>query len=80
MRVGRRGEEFTREEFEERLPNAREVARESSDEELISYYDNGTQVGTWRENLRTKDSHGEIFTEVDSALARSLLRGKGQSR
>ena len=57
-------------EFFKRFSDAQEIGRDSTDSHLSVFYDNGREVGCWREERRTTIGKGEILSEKDAELAR----------
>jgi len=58
------------EDFFKRFSDSQEIGREISDSHLSVFYDNGREVGCWREERRTTIGKGEALSEKDAELAR----------
>jgi hypothetical protein len=57
-------------DFFNRFSDAQEIGRDTTDSHLSVFYDNGREVGCWREERRTTTGNGEILSEKDAELAR----------
>lgn len=59
-----------RKRFTRRFPEATEIGRDATPDELVVFFDNGKDVGGWRENRRTTTGAGELLGSDDAATAR----------
>jgi len=57
-------------EFFKRFSDSQEIGRDITDSRLSVFYDNGREVGCWREDRRTTIGKGEVLSEKDAELAR----------
>lgn len=61
-------------EFARRFRDHQEIGREVTDARLLVFYDNGKEVGLWREDRRTTQGTGEVLGPQDAAMARYWYR------
>jgi hypothetical protein len=64
-------------DFVRRFPENKEIGRDINDEEVVVYCDNGTEVGTWRQNRRTTEGRGEVLSHDNADMARYWFRKTG---
>ncbi len=57
-------------EFAERFSEHQEIGRDLTDDQLSIFFDNGQDVGLWREDRRTTIGHGEVLGTQAAAMAR----------
>jgi hypothetical protein len=57
-------------EFARRFRDHQEIGRDSTDTHLLVFYDNGREVGLWREDRRTTQGTGEVLGPDDAEMAR----------
>jgi hypothetical protein len=73
-------------DFVRRFPEHKEIGRDLTDSELRIFFDNGEEVGAWRENRRTTVGAGEVLGEADAEMARhwcrvqKMLAGRGDAQ
>jgi len=66
-------------DFFKRFADHHEIGRDITDAELSVFYDNGRDVGLWREQRSTTIGQGEVLSEQDADAARywcKLVRGR----
>jgi hypothetical protein len=61
-------------EFARRFRDHQEIGREVTEKNLLVFYDNGKEVGLWRENRRTTKGTGEVLAPEDADMARYWYR------
>ena len=61
-------------EFARRFRDHQEIGRDATDSHLLFFYDNGSEVGLWRENRRTTQGTGEVLGPHDAEMARYWYR------
>jgi hypothetical protein len=61
-------------EFARRFRDHQEIGREVTDTHLLVFYDNGQEVGLWRENRRTTQGAGQVLSPSDAEMARFWYR------
>ena len=61
-------------EFARRFRDYQEIGREVTDTHLLVFYDDGKEVGLWRENRRTTQGTGYILAPQDAEMARYWFR------
>jgi hypothetical protein len=61
-------------EFARRFRDHQEIGREVTDTHLLVFYDNGEEVGLWRENRRTTQGVGDVLSPSDGEMARYWYR------
>jgi hypothetical protein len=61
-------------EFSRRFRDHQEIGREVTDTHLLVFYDNGKEVGLWRENRRTTQGSGEVLSPGDAEMSRYWYR------
>jgi len=69
-------------EFVRRFPEDKEIGRDITEDEVVVFSDNGTDVGAWRMNRRTTEGQGEVLSPNDAEMARHWYRNRdgGHSR
>ena len=65
--------------FVRRFREDQEIGRDLTDDELVVYCDNGTDVGAWRVNRRTTCGRGEILSPDNAEMARCWFRNRDRS-
>ena len=58
-------------EFFRRFDDSQEIGRDITDTELSVFYDNGQEVGLWRENRATTVGNGSVLAPQESERARN---------
>jgi hypothetical protein len=61
-------------EFARRFCDHQEIGRDITDTHLLVFYDNGREVGLWRENRRSTEGTGEVLSPGDAEMARFWYR------
>jgi hypothetical protein len=61
-------------EFARRFRDHHEIGREATDTHLLVFYDNGREVGLWREDRRTTRGTGRVLGPQDAEMARYWYR------
>jgi hypothetical protein len=61
-------------EFARRFRDHQEIGRDATDTHLLVFYDNGREVGLWREDRRTTQGSGEVLSPEDAEMARYWYR------
>ena len=61
-------------QFFKRFSDSQEIGRDITDSRLSVFYDNGREVGCWREDRRTTIGMGEVLGEKDAELARDWFQ------
>jgi hypothetical protein len=67
-------------EFFQRFADRQEVGRDLTDTHLSVFYDNGREVGCWREERRTTIGQGEILSEENADIARHWFKQVARGR
>ena len=67
-------------EFFNRFSDAQEIGRDITDSHVSVFYDNGRQVGCWREERRTTIGKGEIVTGENADIARHWFKQVARGR
>jgi hypothetical protein len=57
-------------EFVQRFSEQQEIGRDLTDDQLSIFFDNGREVGLWREDRRTTIGRGEVLGAEAAELAR----------
>jgi len=57
-------------EFFKRFTHDQEIGRDITDSHLSVFYDNGQEVGCWREDRRSTVGQGQVLGEEDADNAR----------
>ena len=66
-------------EFFKRFADHQEIGRDITDAHLSVFYDNGREVGLWREERATTIGAGSVLAPQDAAMARYWFSQAGQS-
>ena len=61
-------------EFARRFRDHQEIGREVTDTHLLVFYDDGREVGLWREDRRTTQGMGQVLGSQDAEMARYWYR------
>jgi len=61
-------------EFARRFRDHQEIGSDATDTHLLVFYDNGREVGLWREDRRTTQGSGEVLSPEDAEMARYWYR------
>jgi hypothetical protein len=61
-------------EFARRFRDHQEIGRDRTETHLLVFYDNGQEVGLWREDRRTTEGTGEVLGLEDAEMARYWYR------
>jgi hypothetical protein len=67
-------------EFIARFPESGLIGQDITDDEAVSYFWNGIDVGCWRVDRRTTIGRGGILGIQDAAAAREYYKTKRISR
>jgi len=67
-------------EFALRFSEQQEIGRDLTDDQLSIFFDNGHEVGLWREDRRTTIGLGEVLGFEAAAMARFWFRKKKVER
>ena len=67
-------------EFVRQFNEQQEIGRDLTDDELSIFFDNGDEVGLWREDRRTTIGHGEVLGIQAAEMARFWFRKKETER
>ena len=57
-------------EFFKRFAHRQEIGRDVTDDHVSVFYDNGVEVGLWREERRTTVGAGSVLSPRDAEMAR----------
>lgn len=61
-------------EFVQRFSEQQEIGRDLTDDQLSIFFDNGEEVGLWREDRRTTIGCGEVLGVEAAEMARFWFR------
>jgi hypothetical protein len=61
-------------EFARRFRDHQEIGHDLTDTHLLVFYDNGKDVGLWREDRRTTEGAGEVLGPDVAGMARYWYR------
>jgi len=64
-------------EFKRRFDKAHEIARDATETYLLIFYDNGSELGLWRQHHATAQNAGEVLCLDDAATARYWYSQEG---
>ena len=67
-------------EFVQRFSQQQEIGRELTEDQLSIFFDNGVDVGLWREDRRTTVGRGEVLGEETALMARFWFRTQKAER
>ena len=67
-------------EFLKHFSDAQEIGRDITTSHLSVFYDNGREVGCWREERRTTIGKGEIVTGENADIARHWFKQVARGR
>ena len=65
-------------EFFKRFTDHQEIGRDITDAHLSVFYDNGREVGLWREERATTIGAGSVLAPHDAEMARNWFSRPGQ--
>ena len=67
-------------EFFRRFSQDQEIGRDITDSHLSIFYDNGREIGCWREERRSTVGQGQVLGEEDADNARHWCELAAQTR
>ena len=67
-------------EFRHRFNENHEIGRDVTDAYLLVFYDNGSEIGLWRQHRATTQGTGRVLSLDEAVMARYWYGQGGQDR